>query len=399
MGAGTKLVRGRGALPVSAVGVVIAMPLVFAGSSHATLRAPALSCGATITVSTKLDRDIVDCPNNGITIGADNVTLDLNGHVIDGDGSEFSGCGDEPCDVGVLSLGHRGVTIKGGAVRDFSVGALVVGATDSHLVRVATSNSLYSGVVVFDSSHSSIDGVTAVRNGLTTDQAGIDFFDSEGLTITRNVVRSNGDIGFFISGLDDSRLEGNVISRNPEAAILLDHGNRNVFSENRISDAVENGIVVSGDGNVVVGNVVSGAVGCAIEWCGFGISVEGGTGNVIEGNTVARMHRAGIRVAAFEQFGGPPTRETTVRRNLVRDSVFDGLLVEATATDTVLDGNIALAAGDDGIQVDNAETTLTDNVATRNGDHGIEAVAGVTDGGGNHAQANGNPIQCTFVTC
>jgi hypothetical protein len=38
-------------------------------------------CGATITVDTKLTRDLVNCPNNGLVIGADNITLDLNGHV------------------------------------------------------------------------------------------------------------------------------------------------------------------------------------------------------------------------------------------------------------------------------------------------------------------------------
>jgi len=32
-------------------------------------------------------------------------------------------------------------------------------------------------------------------------------------------------------------------------------------------------------------------------------------------------------------------------------------------------------------------------------DLGIEAVAGVTDGGGNHAAGNGNPAQCTNVDC
>ena len=46
-----------------------------------------MSCGDTITTDTTLDSDLVDCPTNGIVIGADNVTLDLNGHTIDGDGT------------------------------------------------------------------------------------------------------------------------------------------------------------------------------------------------------------------------------------------------------------------------------------------------------------------------
>jgi hypothetical protein len=52
----------------------------------------------------------------------------------------------------------------------------------------------------------------------------------------------------------------------------------------------------------VVGNQFSGPIECPGE-CGFGISLEGGTGNVIEENLVLRFHQAGIRAASFEEFG------------------------------------------------------------------------------------------------
>ena len=39
-----------------------------------------VSCGDTITSDTTLDTDLVDCPSNGIVIGADGITLDLDGH-------------------------------------------------------------------------------------------------------------------------------------------------------------------------------------------------------------------------------------------------------------------------------------------------------------------------------
>ena len=38
-----------------------------------------VSCGDTITADTTLDSDLVNCPNNGIVIGADDITLDLDG--------------------------------------------------------------------------------------------------------------------------------------------------------------------------------------------------------------------------------------------------------------------------------------------------------------------------------
>jgi hypothetical protein len=46
-----------------------------------------VGCDGAITTDTTLDSDLVDCPNHGIVIGADGVTLDLNGHVIEGDGA------------------------------------------------------------------------------------------------------------------------------------------------------------------------------------------------------------------------------------------------------------------------------------------------------------------------
>jgi large repetitive protein len=375
-----------------------------AGTSNgqATVRgqaalASSVSCGETITTDTRLDRDLVNCPNNGIVIGADDVTLDLNGNVIDGDGIEFTACPpDEPCDIGVVDLDHHGVTIKGGTVQEFGVGVLVVGATDSRLARLAVANSLFFGVLVADSSGSEIDEVTASGNGLTTDQAGIVVFDSYELTIEKNAVFENGDIGFFIVGLDDSRIEGNSISRNPEAAMILE-GSGNTLIRNRVSGNGD-GLVVSGDTNTVFGNQVSDAVG-GPDGNGFGISLEGGTGNVIEGNVVVRARQGDIRLASFEEFGGPPTVGNSVRGNLVRDSDVDGVLVESTAVDTLLEGNVAIGAGDDGIAVENVSTTLTRNLAVRNDDLGIEAVPGVTDGGGNKANANGNPAQCTNVSC
>jgi parallel beta-helix repeat protein len=385
----------RGVLLCTTILIALA---VAPAAGHAGVPQP--GCGDTITVDTKLTRNLVNCPNNGLVIGADDITLDLNGHVIDGDDAEFADCPpDEACDIGVVDFDHRGVTISGGTVREFTFGALVVGGSDSRFARLDLSHHFFSGLLLAETSDSVVDGITASDNGLTTDQAGVDIFDSDHLALTGNSVFGNGDIGFFVSGLDDGRFEENSLGGNleRETGILLDHGNRNVFSHNRFSGN-EDGIVVSGDGNTVTGNWLSGPLDCPEE-CGFGIGVQGGTGNVVERNVVLGFHQAGIQVAAFEEFGGPPTVGTTIRGNVVRGAAVDGLLVHATASDTLVEGNIAAAAGDDGIDVQNAATTLTRNLAVRNGDLGIEAVAGVTDGGGNRAFGNGNAAQCTNVAC
>src|SRR4051794_5192023 len=71
----------RPACPRRMVAVVVA-----AAGSVALSGGPALastvSCGSTITATTKLHADLANCPGDGLVIDADNVTIDLNGHTI-----------------------------------------------------------------------------------------------------------------------------------------------------------------------------------------------------------------------------------------------------------------------------------------------------------------------------
>jgi large repetitive protein len=355
-----------------------------------------VSCGDIITSDTRLDSNLTNCPANGIVIGADGITLDLNGHTIDGDG--VLGC-DEfyACDFGVdNTAGHDGVTIKNGSIREFATAVFVLDASDNRLRRLSASHNILGGLLLIAAPGARIEHNTISGNGLTTDQAGLIVFDSSEIRIDGNAVRDNGDIGMFLIGLSDSQVERNSLSGNPEAGMILD-GSGNEVNGNRVSGNGD-GLVFTGDSNIVVRNHVSDTTGCP-DGCGFGISLEGGTSNLIAHNVVTRARGAGIRVADFESEGGPPAIDNVVRRNLVRDSEIDGLLVEVTATDTLLERNIAIGAGDDGIDVDSAATRLSRNLLLRNGDLGIEAVPGVIDGGGNQAHGNGNPAQCTNISC
>ena len=179
--------------------------------------------------------------------------------------------------------------------------------------------------------------------------------------------------------------------------MVIDHGNDNQVTGN---DVVDNnlGVIVVGDANTVSRNRVADVPG-QCEGCGFGISFEGGRDNLIANNTVERAQgEAAIRVAAFEP-ETPPAMHNTLRSNVVAGASLDGISVDVTAAGTLLDGNLTFGAGDDGIDVDSPTTTLRRNTANRNHDLGIEAVPGVTDGGGNMASGNGNPLQCTNIFC
>ncbi len=374
---------GRASLAIIVLGAaaLIAFSAGQASASH-------LSCGDEITADTKLDSDLVDCENNGIVIGADDITLDLNGHTIDGDGTEAAGCDprQELCDFGVANDGHDGVTIRDGSVREFGVGVLVGGARKNRVVKISATGHIFFGVVVGGSSRSVIRRSSLSRN-IAPEGDGIGVFDSDRIRIVHNKIRRNPGPGIHLFDSKKNLIKRNVFSRN-EPAISIENANRNEVRRNRVRRG--SGIIVApGNQNVIARNRVARA--------DSSIAIEKGHGNVVAGNVVVRARSTGIRLALdHPPIGGD---NNVVRGNLVRLSADDGFSVAEKGDRSVLTRNVARRNGDDGFDIESDSTTLTGNRAVRNGDLGIEAVVGVTDSGGNRAHGNGDPQQCTNVAC
>ena len=99
-----------------------------------------VSCGDTITADTTLDSDLVDCPSNGIVIGADDITLDLNGHTVAGDGEPSRRVREaEFCDVGVLNDGHDGVTVMTAPCASSPAGSSSAGHAQNRVLDISSS--------------------------------------------------------------------------------------------------------------------------------------------------------------------------------------------------------------------------------------------------------------------
>jgi parallel beta-helix repeat protein len=376
-----------------------------------------VSCGQTLTHSVKLANDLSDCPSNGLVVGADDVTVDLNGHTIDGDGEQVADCPGFPgpdCDVGVQNTGgYTGVTIEGGKLREFAWGVEVFGGASHNRVRhISSTHNLFRGILVGGGiTDSQVESNSATDNG-----AGIVLCcSSSNVRIEWNSVSGNGD-GIVVRGSDNNRIANNSVSDNTdigegsEGFGIAIEGNDNEVSHNRLHGNADN-IGLFGDRNRVTANEVTDPVSCPDQaehpgdlTCGHGIQLGGGEGNLVANNRVLRALSNNISVDSFDP--DFPTVGTVVRDNYVRDAGVDDIGVgtdvngiPAAVTDTLILRNTATGAGDDGIDVDSTETTLTRNGAYRNDDLGIEAVPGVTDGGGNRAAGNGNPLQCTNVFC
>jgi parallel beta-helix repeat protein len=366
------------------VAVATAVAIAFGGgSAHATH----LGCGDTITADTTLDGDLVNCPNRGIVIGADDITLDLNGHLIDGDGAPAAGCRPrrELCDVGVANVGHDGVTVTSGSVREFDTGVLVGGARGNRVLGISSSRNRFFGIVLGGAARSVVRNSSGSDNP-APDGDGIGVFASHDLRIIDNSFRHNS-LGMHVEDSSEVLIKGNVFSRNPGPAILM-QADRNQVRGNRCIRNSACIIVGPGSRNVIAGN--------RLFRDREGIAIEKGRGNLVARNVVVGVRTSGIHLGIEE----PPlgSTNTVVRGNLVRGTGGDAFQVSTNDAHSLLRANIAIAAGDDGFQVRSPSTKLRGNRAMRNADLGIEAVLGVI-ASSNIARGNGDPRQCTNVFC
>src|SRR4051794_16461620 len=210
MNQATRTVKCTRLLLTLSVGTALAL-----SSAPAQAKPPVtVSCGQTITQSVKLANDLSNCPNNGLVIGADDVTVDLNGHTIDGDGEMVKHCSsDLSCDVGVLNDGHTGVTIEGGKVREFFVGVVRLDGANHNRLRDLSSSENNFGLIVLSSGDSRIEKSSFVGNLY----GGAIFFESAGNRIERNSVSGTNGYAFVLIRSDNNRVGENVLSGN-------DHG-------------------------------------------------------------------------------------------------------------------------------------------------------------------------------
>ncbi len=229
--------------------------LLFAAPLVGTAAATHVSCGDTVTTNITLDADVGPCAGNGLIVGADNITIDLNGHRLFG----TDGVVDEG--GGIIIDRHSGVTVKNGTIERFDAGVAIDG-----VFGVASGNT--------------VTGITAQHNFPTTLTAG-DYGDgiaifgpgADNNTVSNSTIRNNGPysgISVF-GGSSADKVTGTVITGNT----IVDNNSRSsqtgglrlenwtwdaIVSDNVISGSALEGIALFADTqNVdVLNNAVSG---------------------------------------------------------------------------------------------------------------------------------------------
>jgi parallel beta-helix repeat protein len=388
---------------------LVVAAVVPAAQPAAAPTSTAVSCGQTLTASTTLTSDLVDCQGSGLVIGADNITIDLNGHTIDGTNARKPGTG------AIVTKGrHANVTISNGTVADFYFsGVGLSGRADA--VRKVTVRNIGSGCrqgdICAGINLTNCRGCTIADSVVSTAVRafranGINVFGSPGTRVQRNRVRGTAGEGISMYQSPGSRIVGNEFENNRGNGIQVNNSSDSTWvTDNDARGNRSAGIAVGASREArVLGNEVSGngEVGLLL----FDLRASVARGNRARGNGTGIVLYAGQ--AGIAQFGGRHgASHNRLVANVATKNDRAGIRVRGDggkdrADNNLLSRNVANANGRvGGIAVEGSATgnRLRRNTANANAGHGITAVRGTIDAGGNRARRNRRPPQCVGVRC
>lgn len=383
LGLGTHEFRVRA---TDTLGNTDATPAVYTWTIDDALQPTTVSCGQVLFASTLVLNDLTDCPANGLVIGASNLTLDLNGHTIDGSG--LVGVG-----VGILNDSFGSVTITNGAVQEFADGVVLINDAQNSVVQgVALNSNLGFGIQILGADNIRLENNTIsglVTNPLLSSDGGILLEGANENVLLNNAVTDTGDGGILLeAGSNNNRIEGNVLTRSGDAGIYLQDSDSNELIGNKAHEASDSGIGLdNAHTNTVFNNDVRFNPG--------GIELQGATGNQVEANNASNSTGMGIALDAS-------SLSNVILLNTAGANSAHGIYVADVAAPglgNLISGNTTHNNSGDGVHVAGAGHTLTGNSANDNLSWGIFAAAGTTDGSGNTATGNGQAAQYLGVIC
>lgn len=219
---------------------VLALVAIVPTTGVADAQAATVACGQTLTQSTTLTADLGPCPDYGLILGADGITLDLGGHRIFGTADHFD-------NAGVWVMQRTGTTVRNGTVSDFDGGVVIEGgsnntvagitAVDNIGIQLPAQSTLYGdGILVESSQANHVVGNRAVNNGPFSGIGVVSLVDSDHPRATSGA--SSGNV------IDSNQVAGNVVGRS------------GVVSASTDNDGIR--IEPGSPANVITNNVVSG---------------------------------------------------------------------------------------------------------------------------------------------
>jgi parallel beta-helix repeat protein len=343
------------------------------GAGTASAGTPAIACGSTLTKSTTLTADLLNCPGTALVIGADGITVNLGGHTISGTNAKGS--------EGIANDGHARVRVLGsGKITDFRLNGVGMRKAPKSVVRGLTirrigaggveGEPVSAGIAIVDSPGSQVTSNDVANDVKAYQSDGADVLNSPGSVVRGNTLSHNAWNGLALIDSAGSRIAGNKFD---------DNGNNGteVNGKSDTTSVTSNGA----DGNKAIGIVVGAVRNVRV------------VGNSANGNDTGLF---------FFDLHTSVIAKNSGKGNRIGIQLTGG---QFGSSDNRLTGNTANRNDESGIIVDDdkpenlSKITLKGNTANKNQIHGIEGLAGVVDGGGNRASGNATPPQCIGVVC
>jgi CSLREA domain-containing protein len=384
-------------------------------------------CGQIVMQSILVTNDLIDCGGHGLVIGAHGITIDLNGHYIDGIG----------LDSGILNNGFDSVTITNGTVTEFDYGITLNPGTSLNIVdNMRVELNQEAGIALAHADQNG-RGNTIRNNTVESNLYGIALFsNTQNNLIYNNALGGNTD-GIRLEFASNNRIEANEISSSAGDAIVMEGGGDNTVVDNSITNSLGFGIAAGAEllpsnNNLIKGNTISeGKGGISVidstgvqilsntvnNTDGAGVSLDLARNTLVRGNDL-RSNQGGVYISessnnrvefnnASGSLGtgieiGSLSPNNIVSQNNASSNGGEGIVVEDTApagAGNVIELNTADGNGGDGIAMNGVGHTLTGNIARLNGGWGIYAASGAINGGNNQAAGNMEPAQCFGITC
>jgi hypothetical protein len=370
---------------------VVGFSLTAIGLGACTLPVPVAdptpACGSTLKAGVVFTHGLV-CAGTALSIGAEGITVNLNGHTLKGNGSN----------TGVQTNGHA-VTIRDGRITNFRNGVMANQGPD-HGPTIAR--------VQFDHNQT---GVSLDQVGGTRVRASSFMNNRTGIECGETTPPNPGAYDLYSSNTFSKNTRGVDLFKCINARVRSNSFSANgtgIYGYNSISARIESNHITGGtvgidfefrnqDASITLNTITNSGIGVRVSTSGGPLHAIPVSGNTISSNVLRNNGAAGLAIIIdATQF------PAAVSNNLVIANLFDGngfnpagATNSPLGTDLITDGAYAnVLAGSDA-----AAFTFRDNIATGNAGHGIQALAGISDGGGNTASGNGGADQCLGVAC
>ena len=331
--------------------------------------AESLSCGDTVTDDVKLECDLECGDGPGLIVGADDVTIDLNGFTI----SSTTGVG-----VGIDIDGYEKVKIKGGAIEGFAEGIHAENADKLKIENMdiigASGPAASTGAIhVIDSNHVDIKkcfvqvttvflGAHAIRLD-SVKKAHVDKCEIDGGFI---------GVSFFSVDPTDAPTTGHIKKCTIEDCFI------GILCANTDDAKIEDNLIQDGNDAGLPGN----SQGIRIGLSNIGVSnIE------IEKNEITNISLGMLGAA------GNPLTDLKIKDNDIHDNIGGGMQM-VLMQDSKVEKNDLCDNGTFGLALNNStDNKIEKNDISGNGVRGLVLVFGANDNEIKKNDVNGNGIE------